>query len=199
MDRPCQHHIGKWDGAAQGWVWRPRVFRETSLFEPRHLEREGFRRRCFRRAPINAERLPVQQLRPRRRSRERGENQMAQFALPTIIADAGTAPIEIARGRQPPVSYALIVQPRDPHPRIVPAHLSIGGAAGGLRVIGILEPGQIALDIVKQPAPAIDQDRPEENATRAPADQEPVEKRRPPHQQEPDESLHRRIDNPAFR
>src|SRR5204863_6248088 len=83
--------------------------------------------------------------------------------------------------------------------RIVPAHLSIGGAAGGLREIGILEPRQIALHIVKQPASAIDQERPEENATRAPADQEPVEKRRPPHQQEPDESLHRRIDNPAFR
>src|SRR2546423_1495873 len=194
MDWPCQDYIGEGHGAAQNWIWRPRVFRQGSLFETRHFESERFRRRCFRRAPINAERLPVHQLRPRRRPCESSENQMAQLAIPAIIADAGTAAVWIARSRQAPFRYAAVVQARDPGPGIVPSHLTIGRVPGSPRIIGVLKPRQIALDIVEQPAPAIDQQWPKENPTGSAPDEEPVEKRRPPHRDQFQQPFHRLTD-----
>src|SRR5438105_7008168 len=51
--------------------------------------------------------------------------------------------------------------------------------AAGFGVIGILEPGEVALDIVEQPAAAIDQQRPEEHSADRAPNQEPVTERRP--------------------
>src|SRR5205085_8711445 len=146
------------------------------------------------RAPINAERIPIDQTRSRRRPREGGEHQMAQLAVTAIVADAWTAPVGIVRGREPPFRYAAVVQPRHPRPGIVPRQLSIGRAAGGLRVIGVLEPGQIALDIVEQSPATIDQQRSKENSIHSPPDQEPVEKRREPNRDQSDQPLHHLTD-----
>src|SRR3954466_12253819 len=101
-------------------------------------------------------RLPVNESQSGRRPCEGSEDQMPQLALATIIADARPRSVLIERSWEAPSSNAAVIQMCDPAFRVIPRHLAIDRVADGFGVIGILQPGKIAFDIVEQTAAAID-------------------------------------------